>query len=154
MTTVIRTVDIKVRAVPRNSERHLKWWDEMTKNYVLEIKVLGTCLFAGLFICGPGILYALYSGQLTYDTVIPLSVESYTWQWWIQYLYQALDPIISGIFFSFKEFMMISPIYYLAVLFQLQAENTLELCSTANFDPEVELRKLVGILREVSEITE
>lgn len=154
LTNVIRAIDIKVRSVPRNTKREVEWWEEMTKTYVLEIKVLVTCLIAGVFICGPGILYALYSGQLTYDTVIPLSVESYTWQWWIQYIYQASDPIFSGIFFSFKEFLLTSSIYYLAVLFKFQAENTLELCADANFDPEVELRKLVAILREVGEITE
>lgn len=154
ITKAIVDIDSKFRSVEASPVLMEKWWKSARKIHVLEIKVLTGCVVVGLLIGIPPIVYTLCRGQLLYETIIPLSDKSYTFTWWLQYIYQATSLLYSGIFFSLKEFINMSLFYQLSFLMRLQSDKILELCQDPNFDPDVELKKLVDIIREMAELTE
>lgn len=154
ITKAISDIDSKFGMVKASPVLLEKWSTSSRMIHILEIKVLTFCVVVGLLIGAPSIVYTLYKGQLLYETIIPLSDESYTWTYWLQYIYQATCLLYSGIFFSLKEFINVSLFYQLSFLIRLQADKILELCQDPNFDPELEYQKLVEIIREMAELTE
>lgn len=154
LTEVIRAIDEKFRAVSAQTESEQEWWKGATKTYIFESKILFVYTCMGICNTFPGVVAGLLTGKLYYDTIIPLSDESYTWQWWLQYIYQSWDGIYSGIFYSFKEFLSISVIYYLSLLVRVQAEKINHLFEKPDFDPEEEYDKLKGVYREMIELYE
>lgn len=94
----------------------------------------------------------LVTGKLYFDTAIPLSDRSFSWQWWIQMLYQSVTPVVSGVAYSAKEFVALSLIYHLGKLFQEQAAKILELCAEKDFDTEAEYRKLQNVIQELTDL--
>lgn len=154
LTGVIADVDKKFCAVPRNSDRMSQWWQSATETYLFEVKLLICSLMGGLGNGGPTIIFALINGQLLNDTVIPLSVESYTWEWWLQFLYQAAVHLVAGIFYSIKEFLSLSLIYHVSVLYRVQADNIMQLCSEKSFDPSVEFQRLADTFKELGSLLE
>lgn len=154
MTGIIAEVDEKFCSVPKDSDRMKLWWQSATKVYLFEIKLLVASLLVGLFIGGPTIIYALIMGQLLNDTVIPLSDESYTWEWWLQFIYQSLSQLVSGIYYSVKEFLALSLIYQVSALYRLQADNIMQLCVHKDFDPDEEFQRITDVFRELGDLLE
>lgn len=152
LTMIFNKLDDIYMAVPKKTEIELEWWQRATKFYILEIKLLLAAIAGGILICGPEGVLCLINGDLYYDTVIPLSVEAYTPGWWIQYIYQSLVPTLSGIFFSLKEFMLISPVFHISLIYDLQTDRMMDICKRPNFNTQEEMAKLKTIMRELNEL--
>ena len=107
----------------------------------------------GIFNSFPGVVYALVTGKLYYETVIPLSDASFSWGWWLQFLYQSVDALYSGVFYSLKEFLMITLAFHIARLIRVQVANVEDMSKQVNMDPAEELRRMKRVLSEMNAIT-
>lgn len=154
LTECIRVLNKMCLSVPIVSERNREWKQGLRRSFVLEAKLLFLSMTMGFFAGTPLTVQALMSGKLAYATIIPLSDESYTFGWWLQFVYQSAVTLISGVFFSGVEFLRIGMLYYWSLLMRFHSENILDLFQDPDFDPETEERKMCKIFREVEELME
>lgn len=152
LTQVVRSIDEKFLAVPKDGERFKRWWQETRRFYVRQGYVLVVFTSGGLVIGLPQMLYMLFTGNLFYDTVTPLSEVAYTAPWWLQMVYQSWNPMFAGVYYSLKEFLWLDLYYQLTVLYQVQADTTLEIYQGLIVDPEKEYQKLKGVLKEMQDL--
>lgn len=155
LTDIIREIDHKYRfTVPQDTVRGKKWWKEARALYCLEFYIVSVWIFSGFAVGVPWAISTVITGKLYCDTIIPLSTESYSWQWWIQNIYQSWDNIFSGAICSMKEFTWMSLFYHIGILYKVQADNIMQICKDPNFDPEVECKLLVDAIREMASLYE
>lgn len=154
LTQAVRAVDEKVLAVPKDTPRWEKWWQETRRNYVTEGRILLVGCLLPLAVGIPQLVYMVRTGRLYFDSAIPLSDESYSWQWWLQAVYQSCNPTGACFLYSLKEFLWLDTYYHLSMLFRVQAETVMELCLEENFDPVEEYQKLRGVVLEISALKE
>lgn len=154
LTQAVRAVDEKVLAVPKDTPRWEKWWQETRRNYVTEGRILLVGCLLPLAVGIPQLVYMVRTGRLYFDSAIPLSDVSYSWQWWLQAVYQSCNPTGACFLYSLKEFLWLDTYYHLSMLFRVQAETVMELCLEKTFDPVEEYQKLRGVVLEISALKE
>lgn len=151
LTWVVEAIDKKITSVPRNTPRYEKYWIGFRKRFIFEGTFIGAFLIGGIALGVPQLFYMLITGNLYYDSSLPLSSVPYTTGWWIQMVYQGGNAIYSGICYSLKEFTSVSIFCYLATLYEVQADTLMELWNE-NYDPEKERENLIGVIKEVNEL--
>lgn len=154
VTDMIRVIDEKYRAVPKSSARNKAWWEKARETYILEWHIVCLSIVPSVSMAAPQLVYMIVTGELFYQTAIPLSKESYTWQWWVQMAYQTINVPWSGIAFSLKEIITLSLFYHVSEIFEEHSEQILELCAEKDFDGETEYRKLQHLIGEVTFLNE
>lgn len=152
LTQVIQSVDEKFLAVPKDTPRFQKWWKETRRNYVTEGYTLLVFSFFSFAISVPQLLFMVVTGRLFYDTAMPLSDESYKWQWWLQVAYQSFGPFCFVLYGTLKELMCLSTYYHLSALYRVQADTIMELYERKDYDPKVEYQKLRRVFQELREL--
>lgn len=154
MTRTIKSVDEKIRAIPKDSPRYEKWWANFNKRYILEGTFFITIVCVGISQGLPQSIYMLYTGNLYYDCALPYQGDSYTLSWWIHGIYQAGDAMYSGINYALKEFTWVSLFSYLAVLYEVQADTVMELYDEdlERLSDEAHYAKLIGVIEEMIDL--
>lgn len=145
ISEVILEVGEKYLHLAKISEDFAK---KVRDTYMIEFQLLAFVLAGGFAMGYTQPMYMLVSGNLFYDTALPLSTESYSWQWWLQMIYQGSIPILSGIVYSCKEFLLVAPHFYLSMMFNHHSQTIAKLYTTEGLDNDQEYKKLVGVARE------
>lgn len=152
LTQVIMSLDEKILAVPKDSPRFKKWWNDARKVYIIEGYMIPTVCLSCCLAFTPQLLYVIRTKRLYFDTALPLSDVSLTWQWWVHIAFQSVNPIFSNLFYSLKEFLLFDIYYHLAALYKIQTDTVMELCECPDYDPDEEYQKLRQIFFEMREL--
>lgn len=151
---VVKVVDQKCLAVPKDSPRFQKQWQETTRIYKLEGKIMMGAVAIGVIMAFSQTLSAIVTGTLFYDSYVLISDESYSWPWWLQQLHQGGVMLYMGYLGGLINFITLDLLYQISRLFRVQADTIMELCSETNYDPEKEYSKFKGALKEILELYE
>lgn len=149
LTEVVMAVEKKYLTMAEQSD---KFAVKVRMSYRKEFLILCVALVVGFIMGVVQPLYMLVTGNLFYDTALPLTTDSFTGPWWLQMVYQASVPVLSSVVYSLKEFLLLVLNYYLMLMFTQQSEVVMELCRSKEFKPEEEYQKLRVIAQETCEL--
>lgn len=151
LTEVIQELDRRIFAVPKDSPRSLKWWQETRQIYIWEFYILcAGCVF-GLGISIPQSVSIVITGKMYHDTLIRHKA-TYCLSWWLELVYQGLNTLLSSLFYFPKDMMWTTIYFHLSRMYKVQAEKIMELCGMENFDGSLEYQKLKLIMNELIEL--
>ena len=151
LTEVIQELDRHIFAVPKDTPVSIKWWQETRQIYLWEFYTLCTCFAFGLGMAIPQYAYMVVTGKMYYDTLIHHEA-TYCLSWWLEMVYQGLNPLVAGVFYFAKDMMWATVYYHLSRMYKVQEFKILELCRAESFDGKFECQKLKLIIRELMEL--
>lgn len=99
-------------------------------------------------------IFSLITGRLYYDSSLPFDQTPYCLQWFLQSLYQVLVVIFLGVYYSLKELVLLGMFFEITMLGQVQSADIRNLCSSPDYDPQVELNQLKVAIKETSDLLE
>lgn len=152
LTSIITDLDDKVRAIPRSTPQEKDIWAQFRERYITEGMLLGIFIAVGIGLGLPQSFYMAFTGKLYYDSALPLSEEPNSVQWWVQAVYQGINPVYSGINYSLKEFSWVSMYCLLCQLYEIQSETVRRLWVEESADDDAEYAKLVKVIGEMIEL--
>lgn len=157
LTTIIRMVNEKMRSIydSADRDRNEKICKRISEQFVVEGNAFA---FAGTLGCAMVVLsqaiVPLTTGELAYDTILPLNKTSYSPEWWIEYIYQTVTVLIAIYFYTCKEMLMFDIYLQMSLVYEKIAIDLQNLCSEESYNDDVEYQKLRNIFKEAQEVHE